>query len=171
MLLKDSFKIGQNRLNCLNTPIYYSCKYAIHCLSSPEVAYDQVNRVKHFLLSWRHILIYRKQYLDVSKVQNYTSCYFAEVDCLKRKLSSKLSVDEEGSVLEWEVNAFSYVVHCSIFVECTNSQCLGGRMHWNVVEAWLWNLDVPIFTTKREKAQGKLVSLTASFEFCLMACS
>ncbi|KAI8553413.1 hypothetical protein RHMOL_Rhmol05G0013900 [Rhododendron molle] len=27
----------------------------------------------------------------------------SEVDCLKRKLSSKLSVDEEGSVLEWEV--------------------------------------------------------------------
>ncbi|KAH7850907.1 hypothetical protein Vadar_004474 [Vaccinium darrowii] len=27
----------------------------------------------------------------------------SEVDCLKRKLSSKLSVDEEGSVLKWEV--------------------------------------------------------------------
>lgn len=27
----------------------------------------------------------------------------SEVDCLERKLSSKLSVDEEGSVLKWEV--------------------------------------------------------------------
>lgn len=27
----------------------------------------------------------------------------SEVDCLKRKLSSKLSVDEEGSALKWEV--------------------------------------------------------------------
>lgn len=62
-------------------------------------------------------------------------CYFAEVGCLKRKLSSKLFVDEQGSVLEWEVNAFSYMVHFSIFVKRTNSRCLGGRMHWNVVAA------------------------------------
>lgn len=75
--------------------------------------------------------------------------YASDIDCLKRKLSSKLSAGEDGRGPEWEVYDYN-LEYCKFL----NSPLIypGWRMPRYVVETWLWVPNLSIFATKHKEA-------------------
>lgn len=86
------------RLICSNIHIYYYCKYGIPCTNFQVVVLGLVNQVQRYLFSFYPVFYVEAGSLSAEEFFLLT---YTEIECLRRKLSSKLSMSEEYD--RWEV--------------------------------------------------------------------